>query len=287
MFDDILVPVDGGDEATAAIEHATDVADHFDAKIYVLFVADTNRDSVTVVGTEVVDALEREGAEVVESVAADVRARGAACETEVLQGDPSKTIADYAESRGMDLVVMPTQGRTGLSRYLLGSVTEQVVRTCDVPVLTIRTDDEARTTFPYENVVVPTDGSDAAGAATDRAVEIASALDATLHAVSVVDDVSLGIDVRSAAAGEQLEEAASEAVTEVAAKATDANVKNVAESVRRGTVHREILSYVDDNDVDLVVIGAAGRGGAGVGLLGSVTERIVRASPVPVLTVRS
>lgn len=284
MYDDVLLPTDGSD-ATASIAHAADVADWFDATVHVLFVASTNRDSVTVVGTDVVDALEREGTEIVEQVATDVRERGVECATEVVQGDPATTIADYAESRGMDLVVMPTHGRTGLSRFLLGSVTENVLRRSDVPVLTLRTDEDARATFPYEDVVVPTDGSETATAAANGAIELASALDATLHAISVVDEASLGFDVRSAAVSEELEADAAQAVADVADRASDAGVENV-ESVRHGTVHREILDYVEENDVDAVAMGTTGRSGTDRVLLGSVTERIVRTSPVPVWAIR-
>lgn len=286
MFEDILVPTDGSDGADAAIDHAVELAERFDAAIRVLFVASTTRDSVTVVGTDVVDALEREGTGVVESIAADLRERGVECDSEVVQGDPATTIADYAESRGMDLVVMSTRGRSGLSRYLLGSVTEKTVRLSDVPVLTIRAHEDARTSFPYENVLMPTDGSGAASAAADRAVELAAALDATLHAVSVVEDASLGFDVRSAAASDELEAAAEDAVADVAASASDAGVENVTEAVLGGRVHRELLRYADENDIDVVVMGTAGRGGTDRVLLGSVAERLVRSSPVPVLTVR-
>ncbi|MFC7081327.1 universal stress protein [Halorussus caseinilyticus] len=286
MFEDILVPVDEGDGTDAAIGHAADLADRFGATVHVLFVADTNRDSVTLVGTDVVDALEREGADIVEPVADDVRARGVECESEIAQGDPATTIADYAESRGMDLVVMPTRGRTGLSRYLLGSVTEKVVRLSEVPVLTIRTHDDARTSFPYENVLIPTDGSEAASGAIDRAVDFASAFDATLHAVSVIDDTSLGFDVRSASASGELEATADAALADAAARASDAGVEAVVEEVLRGEVARTIREYAEDNDIDVVVMGTAGRGGADRVLLGSVTERLVRTSPVPVVTVR-
>lgn len=286
MFADILVPVDGSDGADDAIGHAADVADRFDATVHVLFVASTNRDSVTVVGSDVVDALEREGKDIVEPVAADVRKRGVDCESEVVQGDPATTIVDYAESRGMDLVVMPTRGRTGLSRYLLGSVTEKVVRHSEVPVLTIRTHEDARTSFPYEDVLIPTDGSEAASGAIDRAVDLAVTFDATLHAVSVVDDTSLGFDVRSASVSDELETAAEEAIADVASRADEAGVERVEEHVLRGRVSQRLLDYVADNDIDVVTMGTTGRGATERVLLGSVTERMVRSSPVPVLTVR-
>ncbi|UPV72835.1 universal stress protein [Halorussus limi] len=286
MFEDILVPVDGSDGADAAVGHAADVAERFEATVHVLFVASTNRDSVTVVGSDVVDALEREGGDIVDAAAEDLRERGVACESEVVQGDPATAIADYADSREMDLVAMATHGRTGLSRYLLGSVTEKVVRLSDVPVVTIRTHEEARTSFPYENVLAATDGSEAANAAADRAASLAAALDATLHAVSVVDDASLGFDVRSAAATDELRATAEDAIADVAATADEAGVERVREELLRGRVHRAILDYADDEDVDLIVAGTRGRGGTDRILLGSVTERLVRTSPVPVLTVR-
>ncbi|WP_135827894.1 universal stress protein [Halorussus halobius] len=285
MFEEILLPVDGSEGTDEAVAHALDVAERFDATASVVHVADTNRDSVTVVGTEVVDALEREGEEIVESTAETARRRGVDVRTEVVQGDPASAIAEYAAERGMDLVAMPTHGRSTIGEYVLGSVTERVVRLAEVPVLTVRTRGEARTAFPYESVLVATDGSEAARAATDRGVELAAALDAAVQAVSVVDDASLGPDVRSEAASRKLDGDATEAASAAADRAREAGVEDVAETVRHGDVHGEILAAVEETDADAVVLGTSGRGGVDRVLLGSVAERVVRTSPVPVLTV--
>jgi nucleotide-binding universal stress UspA family protein len=56
----------------------------------------------------------------------------------VAQGAPHRAILDYVDEQDIDLIVMGTHGRTGLDRYLLGSVTEKVVRLSDAPVLTVR-----------------------------------------------------------------------------------------------------------------------------------------------------
>lgn len=141
MYDTILFPTDGSDAANAALEHALDLATTYDAKLYVLYVADTNRDSVTTLGTTVVDALAEEGESVVQTAAELAEENGVDAVTDVLQGDPPSTIADYAEERGVDLVVMGTRGQRGLDRYLLGSVTERVVRTVDAPVLVVSGDE--------------------------------------------------------------------------------------------------------------------------------------------------
>jgi nucleotide-binding universal stress UspA family protein len=138
MYDTVLFPSDGSEGAEAALEHAIDLAGRYDATLHVLYVADTNRDSVTVLGTDVVDALVAKGEEMVAETAARAEAAGLDVVTAVVQGGPSETILDYVADRGVDVVVMATHGRRGLDRLLLGSVTERVVRSADVPVLTVR-----------------------------------------------------------------------------------------------------------------------------------------------------
>lgn len=142
MYDAILFPTDGSEGATVALEHALDLAERYDATLHVLYVADTNRDSLVAVGDAVVDALEHEGESVVDEVVDRGRARGVDVDREVLQGDPYRTILDYVDEIGIDLVVMATHGRRGIDRYLLGSVTEKVIRSADVPVLTVRMREE-------------------------------------------------------------------------------------------------------------------------------------------------
>lgn len=140
MYDAILFPTDGSPGSDTALDHALDIARRFDATLHVLSIADTDRDSATVVRGEVVSALERQSEAAVESVADRARGRGVEVVEEVTRGDPTETILEYAADHDVDLLVMPTHGRRGLDRFLLGSVTEKVVRAADVPVLTIRLD---------------------------------------------------------------------------------------------------------------------------------------------------
>jgi nucleotide-binding universal stress UspA family protein len=142
MFDRILFPTDGGAGAEQALEYALGLADRHDATLVGLFVADTRRDSATLVGTDVADALVAVGEEAVAGVADRAAERGVAVETVVEQGTPWRTVVDCADREDADLIVMATHGRRGLNRYLLGSVTEKVVRTATVPVMTVRMDDE-------------------------------------------------------------------------------------------------------------------------------------------------
>ena len=141
MYDDILFPTDGSEPSMEAFEHAVDLAETYGARLHVLYVADTNRDSVTTVGGEVVDALESEGERVVADVEERAREHGVETVTEVLQGDPSATILDYADDRGVDCIVMATRGRSGLTGLLLGSVTDRVIRQSSMPVLAVSNDE--------------------------------------------------------------------------------------------------------------------------------------------------
>ncbi|SDX84325.1 universal stress protein [Halobellus clavatus] len=135
MYEMILVPTDGSDQAAAALDHAVELARTADATVHLLYVADTNRDSVTTLGGQVVDALEAEGEQILET--ATDRVGGVRIVDSVETGDPVETILDYADSVDADVVVMGTHGRRGLDRYLLGSTTERVVRHSQRPVLTI------------------------------------------------------------------------------------------------------------------------------------------------------
>ncbi len=284
MFERILFPTDGSEAASTVFDHVLDVAEAHDATLHVLTVADTAHDSVTRIEGRVIDVLEREGERVVDEAAERAGSRRVSVVTDVLQGGVPETITAYAAERDTDLVAMSTQGRTGLDRLLLGSTAERVLRQTTVPVLTLRPDDPVG--YPYRNVLVPTDGSACATAALDQAIAVATVTGATLHVLSVVDATSLGTDVYSGAQVEALEENAQTVVTEARTAAEDAPLESVVEAVEFGSsVTREIRSYADEHGIDLVVMGTHGRTGVERHLLGSVAEKTVRSTPVPVLTV--
>ncbi|NGM70580.1 universal stress protein [Natronolimnobius sp. AArcel1] len=145
----------------------------------------------------------------------------------------------------------------------------------------------------YNTILVPTDGSPGVEPAIDNALELAQRYDASVHAISVIDSAELmeldylGDRTAFEQTIEPLEDAAKDAVqtVEARARAEDADLE-VVTVVRQGTPFETILEYADHVDADLIVMGTHGRRGLSRYLLGSTTERIVRASPVPVLTVR-
>jgi len=139
----------------------------------------------------------------------------------------------------------------------------------------------------YDTILVPTDDSEPAGAAVDHGIDLAANCGATLHVLSVVDSSAYAsLDVSSEQALDELEARAEAATGEVVETAAEAGVEAVTE-VSVGSPHKQITNYAETVGVDLIVMGTHGRTGLNRFLLGSVTERVVRAAPAPVLTVRA
>jgi nucleotide-binding universal stress UspA family protein len=141
----------------------------------------------------------------------------------------------------------------------------------------------------YDRILVPTDGSECAGRAADHAIDLAVGSDATLHVLSVVDATEMVRNVPAVNAEhveQQLRSRAESAVAAVVSRAGDAGVETVT-AVEPGIPAREIVAYATEHGCELIVMGTRGRTGLERYLLGSVAERTVRQSDVPVLTVRT
>ncbi len=137
MFDRILIPTDGSEQAKRAAKKGIELATEHDATVHGLYVIEPVYTADVGTG-QIIEALRAEGKRAVEALAEQAEAKGLTATTAVREGVPHKEILAYAEENDVDLVVMGTHGRSGLDRYLLGSVTEKVVRTADCPVLTVR-----------------------------------------------------------------------------------------------------------------------------------------------------
>jgi nucleotide-binding universal stress UspA family protein len=139
----------------------------------------------------------------------------------------------------------------------------------------------------YDHILLPTDGSAGMERVVDHAASLAEAHGATLHAIYVVNTASL-----SNLPLESTMEAVSQGLREEGQAALDGVSRLVPDAVPvervsvDGSPAREIVDYATESGVDLIVMGTHGRSGVDRLLLGSVAERVVRRSPVPVLTVR-
>jgi nucleotide-binding universal stress UspA family protein len=286
MYETIVVPVDGSEPATAAVERGLSLVEAGDATLSLLAVIEPSTAPRSAVFTnptrEALDEQTTAALENAESRATDV---GVDYQTSVRRGIPHEEIAAMVDDVGADLVVMGTHGRTGLDRLLLGSVTERTLRTSDVPVLTTR---ESASVWSLDDILVPTDGSEPATEAVDHVLDVADAYDASVHALSVVDTQTLTA-AYDAGAGmpamvEAVKEDSRDVVEAVRDRATNRDI-DCESRVLEGSPGHAITTYAEDEDVDLIAMGTHGRTGLSRLLLGSTTERTVRTSPAPVLTI--
>jgi nucleotide-binding universal stress UspA family protein len=158
-FEDVLAPIDFSDHSRAALEASKTFANAYQARLHLLFVAeqrtvptfsDTGIPGVGVVemDPEIVSNAEKALKQLNENVEGpEVQSR-----YHVREGNVSSDIIDFSETHGIDLIVMATRGLTGVSRFLIGSNTERIVRVAPCPVLTIPTEveDEAETSEAVE-----------------------------------------------------------------------------------------------------------------------------------------
>lgn len=137
MFETVVIATDGSASGERAVETAVDLAERFDAEIHALYVVDESKvDSLPDdLHEEVSEALSDQGTEALEAVEAAV---DGSVTTVVREGRPAQQITAYAREVDADVVATGTRGRGGEHSFLLGSVAEAVVRTCPVPVLTVR-----------------------------------------------------------------------------------------------------------------------------------------------------
>lgn len=133
----------------------------------------------------------------------------------------------------------------------------------------------------YRDIVIPTDGSDGAHHAAEHGLTIAEAFDATVHAVSAIEDSG---SVQRDQLRTSPEEVAQEAVESIEEQASRRGI-GVRTETLSGMPAETLLIYLEEQDIDMVVMSTHGRTGIEQMVFGSVAEEIVRNSPVPVLTV--
>ena len=287
MYNTILVPTDGSEGAKAAARHGLNLANAFDSQVQFLSVVDdrTYSSGLAGINSEANDqreALERQATNALQVLEELADETPSTYQTAVEHGVPHETILSYADEHDVDLISMGTHGRTGLDRYLIGSVAERVVRTSDVPVLTSQSEPEENS--GYDRILIPTDGSDTATAAVNHGLAIAEQYDATVHVLSVVDLSAVAGSYGVAPMIESWNERCERTVEGVAEESENRGL-DVVTDVVEGTPYRAIQKYIGSEEIDLVTMGTHGRTGLGRYLIGSVTARTVRTSEIPVLTV--
>lgn len=292
MYNTILIPYDGSEASTAALDHGVAIAGTYDATVHLLHVVNVGTEiaATEMDDGEVMDTLTDVGQEVLSEAATRAEEAGVAYEQDLHEGIPYEAIGEYANDRAIDLTVMGTAGRSGVREHLLGSTTDRVLRRTDAPVLIVPDADTVGTNREsYEHVLAPTDGSENAERAAPYGADIAQHANATLHIVTVVDVQAEGgafsVGGVSEEFIEQLEEQGHESVTQFANRVDQTDDTNLRKTVIQGSPHEALREYIDENEIDIVVIASQGTSSLASQHLGSVADRIIRSVDKPILVV--
>lgn len=290
-YERLVVPVDASDSAYNAALCGLRIAKATGAAVDAIHVVDPRRRRGRLLGGDGHAAILRDhGRKLlgdVERLAAEV---GSEIETSVVEGVPHEAILGYAAERGSDLVVMGRRGEATVGRRLLGGVTDKVLRAGALPVLSVLADRGLdQDGLGYDRVLVPTDGSECAERAAAHGAALADLSGATVRVVSVADTGPSGGTLDVAGLGDEfaasVEDRSAAAIERMAAAIRAGTDRPVETELLYGTPNEALATYVDEADVDAVVMGAHGRSGLSRWMLGSVTERLLRTVDVSILVV--
>ena len=284
QLETVVVTTDGSDGALAGARRALELAERFGATLHVLSVVDTS-DPVVVDSLQgrVVESLETEAHDAIAAVETHIEDATATptVTTAVRRGVPHEAIRAYAAQQAADVIVMGTTGQSGLDRLLLGSTTERVLRTTTRPLLAVPPEAGEPA---VDRILLPTDGSEGSDIAVDWGVWLASELDSMVHALYSVETSRFPAATTPSELLDELEREGKTALESVQSRTKAAGVRSSG-TVTSGPPARAILGAIEQQDIGLVVIGTRGRHGISKQLLGSVTERVVRHTPVAVFCV--
>lgn len=298
MFKKILLPLDGSELAERAIEPALMLAKQVNGKVILLQapVMDLVVSHPVAGGYGVLlpeqssEQAFEEANQYLDQVQNKYRHPEVTLMKLVLEGDPASLIVDTAIAEKADLIVMSTHGRSGLDRFIMGSVTEKVLQKAPCPVLALRSGE------PIQRVLITLDGSGMAESAVQPGLDLARGLGAQ-PTILRVDNQEAYLDQRELNEINQLEPGLAEQVMEGFYNRIPDYVKRiVAEyeqeegeietAVAEGDPADYILRVAADKNSDVIVMATHGRTGLRRWLYGSTTHKVMRAANRSMLIVR-
>lgn len=293
MVKRILLPLDGSAFGEQALPIAIRIAERDHAELELVHAYESLPPFRTIGAPPIDPAFDRERrkeyADYLDGIAEWVRGRTAApVVVDVLDGPVGPALAEHLAGREADLVVMATHGRSGLSPVWLGSVATDLVRHATAPLLLIRPaesgsrDQSARL---FTRVLVPLDGSPAGDEAIEHAMAVAGDAGVEYILVYVVAPALYINEPHTFAYPyeTELQTAAQAYLGDLAGRIRERGFAVDTRVLLHPQPARAILECASESAVDLIAMETHGRGGVARLLMGSVADKVVRASPVPVL----
>lgn len=288
----ILLPTDFSSGAARARDYAVFLAQIYGAELRLLHVSQPYPTLTTDAVAEpyLLEPVRQQVSRVMDELSGRLREAGIQASGMQTIGIPSEEIIRTAREEGADIIVMGTQGRTGLDHVLVGSTAERVVKGAPCPVMTVRPSsnaDSQQVPITVQRLLVPVDFSDSSVDVLEVALHVARRLGASVTLLHVVEWAWLRLQFTVA------ELAESDRVrTEMESRLGQYADLLRAQGLRVETVMRGgggpgdfIVETAEQQRSDLIIMGTHGRRGIRRALIGSVAEAVLRAAPCPVLTV--
>jgi nucleotide-binding universal stress UspA family protein len=300
MYTRMLIPLDGSKLAENVLPYARTLAGAMDLRIELLSVVDTMDFARTTHAGHVrdfdpiIEAAVREGEQYLENVARSFTGSTVNCVVE--QGQADQIIIDKAAGDKETLIGMATRGRSGIHRWLMGSVAEKVLRGATNPLLLVRGDEEGKSdgVATLKSIVVPLDGSKLAESVLPRAIDLAKKLGLEIvltRAYQLPLSAYPGADTAYIPNQDAfLTAVRGEAGAYLEAKVNEIRgngIEKVSFILLVGSGADEIIDLARTTPDNLIAMCTHGRSGVKRWALGSVTEKVVRHSGDPVLVVRA
>lgn len=293
MYRHILVPIDGSPLSERALRYAVPLAERHGARLTLLHVAAPLLEAIAGGGARVrdpaLDAVWRaDDRKAVTRIAKRARKLTAVpVDVVYLEGRPAPAIAEFAAVHDVSLVVLCTHGRGGFERLWLGSVADALLRQLTLPILLVRGARGAELPEPGEelfpHILVPLDGSPRAERALGKAIGLVGTATVSLTLLSVVHPTA-AMGAKDSPSQAERELSASYLEPLAARHRTDGRHIAVATTVT-ANVGRAIVDHAKRHDASLIALATQGLGGVQRFIVGSVADKLLRTSPVPVLVV--
>jgi nucleotide-binding universal stress UspA family protein len=297
QFKNILCATDFSDFSNHTVNYGVALAREFDARLTICHVIDLS--SVAIYGEFQLDPIGQQN-RIVEDARAQLREltgdQPIAWEPLVTVGKPADEITRAVEEKCIDLVIAATRGRSGFKRLILGSVTERLMRTLTCPLLVVRSPEHEAVKTPdkeirLKKILVGCDFSPDSQHAFQYGVSLAQEFEAELHITHVIEPPAQPNLIREESpVSEEIREDYHNLLTQRLKEMIpeEAAVWCIPQtSILEGQAYEEIVEYAAAKDIDMIVIGVRGHGLVKTLFLGSTTDRVIRNSPCPVLSVSS
>lgn len=291
----VVVPLDGSEVAEQAVPIARALAERNSAPVVLLSVVeiamefDTWIDASMVSLEDEVKGWVADRQEYLDEVAA--RVGGTNITTEIRAGRPSQEIAAYVEGVDDPMIVMASHGRGGIEQVVVGSVAFRIIHDVRCPVIVTRMTEEAAGpgAASFSKLLIPVDGSDASASVIDQAVATVGEPRPAIHFLRVMEAPTWSRrSFNRGLVGQYLEASKEEAeqhLTGLAERITSQGHEATWE-VRDGDVTKTILECAAEVGATEIAMATHGRGGLGRALLGSVAQRVLQRSDLPLLLIR-